>query len=369
MFPFKKKNNSAFLNPTFLFLISILFINVHAQNNSVLIMKGQTLTSGGKSGLAGSMGVRTAKTSEEAVEGVDFELKKNDASVAKTTSAKKGKYSLQMQISTTDNKNDYVIYLSMDGMVPRMVLVNAFIPKEEFAKYGSSKIDFEQDFTMLKTSIKDIVPDKAFMRIKWDDVKDHKFIIDPAYAKTVQKEELKMTPNPDLYYKNLAKRKKKDEETTAKNKAAADAKLKADEEAKKKAAEEEAKRLAELKAKEEADRLAREKEEALRKEMLAKHIADSLAEAQRKRMTEAANSKQDIQKIIKPVESDDNDGAAQYDAAESYSLNMARKSLNEEKQRRSREKGKNLTMKYETSNVLTSLLNTVDEQDKKERKQ
>jgi hypothetical protein len=58
-----------------------------------------------------------------------------------------------------------------------------------------------------------------------------------------------------------------------------------------------------------------------------------------------------------------------YDAGETYSLSIAKKTLMEEKEKRSKERGRNLTMKYETLNVLTSLLNVIDENDKKAKKQ
>lgn len=365
-----KRCNSRFLffTTASFFLFSFFLITAKSQNDALLVINGRTTTNSAKSSLAGNIGVRTVKTSEEPLEGVEFEVKKNGSTIAKVTSNKKGKYSFQIPVSTTDSKNDYTVYISMEGMVPKMVSINAYLAKEEFAKHSSAKYNFEYDLLMIKTTVKDIVPDKPSAKIKWDDVKEHKFTFDEAYAKIVQKEEQKMTASPDQYYKNLAKKKKKEEETLAKNKTAAEAKLKAEEEAKKKA-DEEAKKLAEQKAKEEADRIQRGKAEALKKEMLKKHIADSLSEVERKKALEAANMKPEIKKIVLPVAENENESKNTYDASETYSINMARKSISVEKEKRNKEKGKNLTMKYESLNILTSLLNVVDECDKKTKRQ
>jgi len=360
-FPFIKKKSVRLKTVTF-FLFSFFLITVQAQDNSVLVIKGQTLTAEGKSSLAGSIGARSVKTNDEGVEGVNIEVKKGGATILKTTSGKKGKYSFQIPISTSDPMNDYVVYISKDGFVPKMISINAYLSKNEFANYSSAKYDFEWDWNLLKTTITDIELDKPSAKISWDFLKEHKFSFDMAYYnKHVLKEDQKMIPNPDAYFKNLGKKKKKAEETLSKNKAAADAKVKADEEAKKLAAD--------LKAKEEADRIEREKIEALKKEALKKHIADSLAEAERKKAMEASSAKMEIKKIVKPITEDYDAGKNTFDASETYSINIAKKSLSAEKEKRNKERGKNITAKYETTNTLTSLLNMIDEYDKKLKKQ
>ena len=355
------------LKPAAFILFSFFTISASAQNDAVMIVKGQTATTIGKSSLAGSLGARSVKGGDEPLEGVTIEVKKDGEVIANIISGKKGKYTFQIPVSTSDSKNDYVMYVSKDGFVPKMININSYLSANEFANHSFTKYDFEMDLTMLKTTVKDIVLDKPSAKITWDAVKLHKFDFDMAYyTKVVQKEEQKMTPNPDLYFKNLAKKKKREEETIAKNKAAADAKAKADAEAKAKADEEAKKIAAALKAKEEADRMEREKAEALR----LKHIADSLlAEAQRKKEFDAASAKLDIKKIVKPVPEELIDSKNLYDASEAYSINIAKKSLSAEKERRNKEKGRNLTAKYETTNLLTSLLNMVDEHDKKVKKQ
>ena len=367
MFYLKSKRNFIYLKAVSFFLFSFFLLTAKAQNDAVMVINGRISTTGGKSALAGSMGVKTNKVSEDPVEGVDIEVKKNGVTIAKVTTSKKGKYSFQIPVSTTDSKNEYTVYISKEGMVPKMVNINAYLSQEEFAKHPFVKYDdFELDLPMLKTTVKDIVLDKPSAKIKWDDVMVHKFTFDQAYAKIAQKEELKMTPNPDLYFKNLAKKKKKEDETLSKNKTAADAKLKADEEAKKKA-DEEAKRLAELKAKEEADRIQREKAEAEKQELLKKHIADSLAEVERKKALEGANAKVEIKKIARPIPEQITKSG--FEGTEVYDLNVAQTYLKARQTRMNKEKGKNISAKYETNNILTSLLNMVDENDKKMKRQ
>lgn len=357
-------------------LFSFFITNAEAQNDATLTITGQTILKSRAGGLGLNKGVKGVNWKEESLEGVKIEVRKNGATVSTATSGKKGKFSIQIPVSITDSKNDYVIYFSREGTAPRTVYVNGFLSKEEFAKNSSGKYDAELNMAMVETSVKDIVPDKPFAKIKWDQVKEHKFTPDQLYAKTSLGEERKIEANPDVYYSALVKKQKKQQETVNKNKAAAEAKLKAMEEQKRKAAEEarlkeeaEAQRQAALKAKEEADRLEMEKAEAARIEMRGKHIADSLAEAQRKAALVNPSAKLEINKIVRPLGKDADGNTDRYDASDTYSINIAKRTLTEEKEKKNREKASNLSTKYETINTLTSLLNEMDEYDKGNRRQ
>ncbi len=375
----KSNNASIYLKIATFIFFCFFIISAQAQNDAVLLIKGQTILKSRAKGLGLNAGVKGVDWKEEPQEGVNIEVKKNDATIIKITSGKKGKYSLEIPVSTTDLKNDYTVYFTKEGTAPRTVTINAYLSKEEFTKYTSAKYELELALPLIATTIKDIVPDKPFAKIKWDKVKEHKFSFDETYAKTALGEERKIEANPDLYYTSLAKKKKKEEETIAKNKAAADAKLKASDEAKRKAdedarlkAEADTKKLADLKAKEDAERIVRENLEAMKQAMAKKRMQDSLdklAEAERKKALETANAKLEIKKNITPVEADKEESKTLYDVSDKYSINQARKSLSAEKERRNKEKGKNLTAKYESFNILTSLLNMVDEYDKKNKTQ
>lgn len=290
------------------------------------------------------------KSTEKAAEGVEFEVKKNGVVVSKTTSGKNGKCTIQLDVSTSNPGNEYIIYISQAGTIPKILSVNAYVPKEEFSKNPFVRFDKELEIIMIETTVKDIVIEKASGKLKWDNAEDD-FVFDQTYAKIMQKEEQKLQTNPDQYLKDLAKKKKKEEEAEAKKKAIEDAKLKA---------EEEAKRLAEQKAKEEADRILKENLEVMKKELEKKRIADSLAELEKKKLLETANAKLDIKKITTLLVTEQID-KNEFDGSKTYNINIAKKILNAHKEKLNKEKSQNLSAKYETNNTLTSLLDMVDE--------
>ena len=377
---FYRQVRFAYFRVLFLFLLASSSITALAQNDAVLVIKGQTSALSRAKGLGLNSGVKTVNFKEEPIEGVTIELKKNGATVQKLSSGKKGRYSFEIPVSTTDLKNDYVIYFSMEGMAPRMVFVNAFLTKDEFKKYQSAKYEIELNEGLYGTTVTDIELDKPNAKIKWDAVKEHKFSFDEAQARFMAGEEAKMKANADAYFTALAKKKKKTDDVLAKKKAAEDAKLKAAEDAKKKELEEaqrlaaekakaEADRLAAIKAKEDADRAQREKDEMARKESLRRHKADSLAELARLKELEMANAKIDIKSNVRQAVQEVFESKDRYDVSEAYSISIARRAISAEKQRRNMVKGKNLSAKYETFNILTSLLDEVDESDRKGRKQ
>lgn len=297
-------------------------------------------------------------------EGVDIELKKNGQVISKISSGKNGKYYIQMNVSTTNPKNDYILNITQVGTIPKLLSVNAYIPPEEFNLFTFTRYDYDLEIVMIETKVEDIVLEKPSGKIKWD-VTKHGFEFDQSYAKVAQKESDKM--KDENYLRELAAKKKKEEEDAAKTKADEEAKLKADADAKIKA-DEEAKRIAELKAKEESDRILQQNLEAMKQEMAKKRIADSLAEVERKKAVEAANTKVEIQKFVKPVSPEDVDQNA-FDGTGAYSINIAKQSLKTRHDKLNKEKAKNLSAKYETNNTLTSLLNMADEHDKKMKKQ
>ncbi len=339
------------------FLFSFFFTTAHAQDEAAfMVVKGRTVSNSNKSGLAGNLGVRTVDVNEEPMEGVDIEVKKNGVTVTKVISGKKGKYSFQIPVSTTDPTNDYTVYVSKEGTVPKILSINAYLSEEEFAQYHFAQYNFDIDVTMIQTNVKDIVLEKASGKIKWDDKKEHKFTLDQTYAKIVQKDEQKIAENPEQYFKDLAKKKAADE-----------AKLKGDELSKLKA-EEDAKKLANQKEKDEATRILQQNLEAMKQDIRRKRIADSLAEIEKQKAMEAANAKIEVEKIVEQNLVENQDKIV-FDGSGAYSLNIALKSQKVYKEKLNKEKAKNISAKYETNNTLTSLLDMVDEHDKKMKKQ
>ena len=239
------------------------------QGAVLLEVKGQTSLSTRKKGLGINHAVNSVGFREDPLEEVSIQVKKNNISIFKSTSGKKGAYSFQLPVSTTNSNNDYIVYISGAGIAPRMIYVNAYLSKDEFKKYSSAKYECELPIILYETSVTDIVLDKPNTKIKWDNLTKHAFVIDPVYEKNASGEENKMRMNSDQFFSNLAKKQKKSA-STAKN-ASADSVWKANAEAKKRA-EEEARLLAQMRDKTVADNL-----DAMKQEMELKHLADSIA--------------------------------------------------------------------------------------------
>jgi hypothetical protein len=298
------------------------------------------------------------------MEGVEMELKKNGVVVSKINSGKNGKYYIQMDVSTTNAQNDYTLNISQEGTIPKLLSINTYISPEEFNLHTYARYDFDLEIVMVETNVKDIVLEKPSGKIHWDAAL-HGFAFDQSYAKIAQKEQDKM--KDENYLKELAAKKKKEEDEAAKKKADEEAKLKADADAKTKA-DEEARKLAEQKQKEEAERILQQNMEAMKQEIMKKRIADSLAEIEKKKALDAANAKVEIQKFVKPVSPEDVDQNA-FDGTGAYNINIAKKTLKARQAQMNKEKARNLSAKYETNNTLTSLLNVVDETDKQMKRQ
>ena len=172
--------------------------------------------------------------------------------------------------------------------------------------------------------------------------------------KSEQEAKLKADEEAKKYtgQKALEEARKKAEEDRLK--AEQNAKLKADEEAKK---------LADKKAKAEAERIQKQNLKAMKQEK-RKHIQDSLANL----AISTVKVKVQVQKSIQPVfikEADDVQSV--FNGTGTYSINIAKQSLNASKEKRNKEKAANLSAKYETNNTLTSLLDVVDENDKQHK--
>lgn len=348
---YKKFNKHfVFLTTVSFFLFFISSFLSHSQTadaGAIFILKGNTKLSSGK-----------------ATEKVDLELKKEGQTVSKIASGKNGKYFIQMEVSTVNPNNDYTLYITQVGTVPKSVVINAYIPQEEYSLNAYVRYDFTLEIVMLETTQKDIVIERPSGRIHWDNTQ-HAFAFDQVYAKILQKEEAKAKEDPDKAQKELAEKKKKEEDELAQKKAAEDAKkkaeedrLKAEQDAKLKA-DEEAKRLADIKAKEEADKILQQNLEEAKK----KRMQDSL---DRLAAIAAGKTTVEFKKFSKPVSANDVDQNA-FDGAGAYSINIARKSQKAFTEKMNKEKAANLSTKYETNNTLTSLLDVVDENDKSQK--
>jgi hypothetical protein len=316
----------------FLFLnfSSSIFSQETEIKDAVFILKGNTKLMNGKS-----------------AEGVSMELKMNGQTITKIISGKNGKYYLQMDVSTVNPKNEYLLYISQPGTVPKTLNINSYIPPNEFNDYSVQRYDFDLEIKMLETTVRDIILERPSGKIHWDS-QQHEFTFDQEYAKIIQKEEQKLEADPDKYLKDLALQK-------GKMKARADS-IKAAQETKHKAQEDSA-RLAQQKVKEAADLILQKNLEA------AKGL-------RKKRMKDSLDSLSTLP--VKPIEikeevSAENVDQNAFDGTGAYSINIAKQSLKASKEKQNKEKAANLSAKYETNNTLTSLLDMVDENDKNQK--
>jgi len=100
----------------FLFYLSnFSFSQSGEKTGSLFILRGNTILSTGKS-----------------VEGVDLELKKDGKIISKTISGKNGKYYIQMEASTTNSKNEYILHITQAGTIPKSLSINTYVPPGEF---------------------------------------------------------------------------------------------------------------------------------------------------------------------------------------------------------------------------------------------
>src|ERR1051326_6401578 len=125
------------------FLIYSIDSFSQGETKAIFILKGNTKLLSGKS-----------------AEGVEMELKKNGQTISKVITAKNGKYYIQMDVSTSNPQNDYLLNITMPGAVPKLLSINAYIPQEEYKVYTFPRYDYSLEIVMTETSMKEIVLEK-----------------------------------------------------------------------------------------------------------------------------------------------------------------------------------------------------------------
>lgn len=369
-------NTSALFLKTAVLLFFVFLLRTAGAQNGVLVVSGETILKSRAKGLGMNVGVKKIDYKTESLEGVSIEVKKNGTTILRAKSEKKGKFSFEVPVSITDSKNDFEVYFTKDGTGPRMLDINAFIPKGEPEKYAGPKYECELEVPFYETTIKDIPTYKAFAKIKWDKVKEHKFTIDDIFSRSVLGEERKLMADPDTYYAGLAKKKARQDAILAKKQAAEEAKRKAEELAQKEKDAEIARQAALMKEKlrEEIkedqakgpEKIKEEKVQALKQDKKEERIPAGKTEVENnKTLPATADTKPNIKDVLKAS----NDFKDSYDASMKYSISIARNVAKAQKDKRNKEKGKNLSSKYESLNILTSLLDAVVEYDKRSSKQ
>jgi len=281
---------------------------------------------------------------DKPVENVSLEIFKNGQFQRKILTTKNGKYSFSMNQDTLNQKNEFTIHITKEGTVPKTVVVNTYVPREQ---YDDTPYEYVLEITLLTTTVNDVVIQRPSAKIKWIESEEG-FGIDKVYAKIVQREEEKLKEDPDKYLKELAK--KQDEEERIKRQLAEE-QIKAELASK---AEEERNRLEEEKEREATANKLKENVKAITAELKDITKSDSVI----KRTPEPIDQSS-VKVVQAPVKEE------VYDESKNYELKKDKVQLIKAKEAAEKKKKANLATKYETRNAMSSLLDAVDEHDKR----
>ncbi len=293
----------------------------------------------------------SVKMNGKAISGVSLELSKDGKLINSVVTSKGGKYSFRMGQSTIDNQSEYN---SKEGTVAKTLIINTYVPKDRYT-YDTYVFDLEVSLVESAAGGMDLMLPMG--KIRWD-IEQDAYVIDQS-----QQENEKLI-------RELAKR-KADSIKNVEMEIAKQLELKQNKE--QALAKQRADSLALVKLVEETERLKKE-------ELLAakqKALADSLALV-KKEQTDAAKAKYALQKLemqkVKEVVLLKNEIEMPVEIIqltnpfgnkEMVLAKEERNKQNEAKKAVEKKKALNLSTKYETSNALTSLLDAVDEYDKK----
>lgn len=286
---------------------------------------------------------------DKPVENVLVEMLKNGQVIKKITTTKNGKYSFSMNQDTINRKNEYTIHIIKEGTVPKTVVVNTYVPREQ---YDDAPFEYLLEITLLTTTINDVVIQRPSARIKWIDEEDG-FGIDKVYAKIVQKEEEKLKEDPDKYLKELVKKAKEEEEQKQKERIAE--RMKAEVIARK---EEERKRV-------EAAQQKQVAEEKLKENIKAISTEIKTLVQQKDSSKEVSVQPKPAAVVSEPVPVINAAKEEIYDNSKEYEQKKERIRLIKEKEKAEKKKNANLATKYETNNSMSSLLDAVEEHNKR----
>lgn len=285
---------------------------------------------------------------DKPVENVSLEIFKNGQFQRKIFTTKNGKYSFSMNQDTLNKKNEYTIHITKEGTVTKTIVVNTYVPIEQ---YDDNPYEYLLEITLLTTTVNDVVIERPSAKIKWIEGEDG-FGIDKVYAKIVQKEEEKLKEDPDKYLKELAQKAKQEEEEKA-QKALAEEKQKANELARKQ--EDEKNRL-------EAERQKTEAEEKLKENIQAITKEIKTLTTKQKDSVQVLSQKQT--KVSGPVVVIPSKEEV-YDNTKEYELKKDKIRAIKAKENAEKKKNANLATKYETNNSMSSLLDAVEENNKR----
>lgn len=137
----------------------------------------------------------TVTYEKKPLDGVLFELTKNNEEIIKLNSSKNGKFNIKMLQNTVDTNSNYLLTISKSGFVTKILNINTYIP---LADYDDNSFVYTLDVELLATSVTNFVIQRPFGIIKWDSAKQL-YDIDEIYYRTIYREEQLLKSNPDQY--------------------------------------------------------------------------------------------------------------------------------------------------------------------------
>lgn len=324
-------------NPPFAFFVFTFFLFIHTLSFSQKkVNQTAAFTLNGKIVLDG-----------KPAENVSLELFKNGQSLKKIITTKNGKYSFSMNQDTVSQKNEYTIHVLKEGTVPKSLIVNTYLPKEE---YDDNTYEYLLEITLIPTTINDVVIQRPSGKIKWIP-EEAGFGIDQVYAKIIQKEEERLKTDPDKYLRELAEKQKKEEQETKSklNNVVVKVVPRVDS-------------IVKPKENKDPEVVIKENLNAIKTELKTLPKSDTVKEKNNKQIVASQTvSSQPVAPVI-------NTKQEVYDESLKYALKKDKIALERAKEKAERKKNANLATKYETRNVMSSLLDAVDEHDKKLKK-
>jgi hypothetical protein len=309
----------------------------------LLLLTCSLLRSQTVAGDAGFILKGAVKLNGKPAEGVALELKKNGRSLRKITTTHNGKYTLRMSVDDSDKTCEYILSITRDGVVPKTLSINTYVPRSDFQANPFSAYDFDLEIDLIPTTVSDVIIEFPFGKIRWY-TDQGAFALDQVYAKMVKKEETKLKEDPDKYLKELAEKRNK-------------------EEANKRLEEENrAKREAEQATKQKVEEVATHAPSPVSTPPPAETPPSKVPETEVK--SPAAIPAKTVNKIVETPGSRDASlerFRQMTDPAKIAQVAEARKKSTAEQIKSEKKKSANLSSKYESNNPMTSLLDAADE--------
>ncbi|OFY85610.1 MAG: hypothetical protein A3F72_10615 [Bacteroidetes bacterium RIFCSPLOWO2_12_FULL_35_15] len=190
--PFCKVNHIA----TFFLIIFFNVLSIASTIANPIVQKEYVLEFYGK-----------AKFNGKPIEGVNFELKKEGATISTQQTKRSGKFEFEIPISTANKNTEYVINVSKKGFLTKKISVNTFIPQQEISENHLTKfICIIEELVMIEFNENEIVLVNPSARFRWEtNLKE--FTYDVEFAKTAKKEEQMLLENPEKYSEYIESKK------------------------------------------------------------------------------------------------------------------------------------------------------------------